>query len=339
MKALGYEFFLVVVGLLFLMSCEHTVTMETQVHPDGVLDKSITLTGDSSLATHNFLGISATKGWTVAYQHDSSDQDKVKVQFKRQFNSAEAFNHAFGNPSDTTFRMTSNFDKKFRWFYTYYLYSETFQAINRLTLPISDYFVPEDFEFIDRLSPEGHSLTKADSLYLDRLHEKIFDIYGTRAIFEKYCAGIESLLEKKLVATWIDTLRSYKEKLYVDFVNDENADSTFYRKFSAIPGFPVNPSELEQLWTEFEHETDFYSVATNAEYVNIITMPGSLVQTNADSVNQNTGYWKPRSTRFLLKDYVMTAESRQMNGWAWIVTGVIVMAAIFLNTRRSKSQN
>lgn len=339
MKVFGHEFLLVVLGLLFLTSCEHSVTMETQVHPDGSLDKSITLKGDSSTVTHNFLGISAAKGWAVSCQPDSSDQDKLFVKFKRQFNSAEEFNQTLGNPSDTTFRMTSSFDKKFRWFYTYFQYSETYHAINRLTLPISDYFVQEDFEFIDRLSPEGHPLTKADSLYLDRLHEKIFDVYGTRAVFEKYCEGIETLLTTKQATTWIDTLRAYQDELYVDFINDENADSTFYRKFTTIPGFPVSPSELEQLWTEFEHETDFYSVATNAEYVNIISMPGSLVQTNADSVNQSTGYWKPRSTRFLLKDYEMTSESKQLNVWAWIVTGVIVLAAIVLNSRRIKWLN
>ena len=53
-------------GALLFSSCEHPMTMETDVHEDGTLDKTLTFEkGDSSLITNNIFGIDSTKGWSA----------------------------------------------------------------------------------------------------------------------------------------------------------------------------------------------------------------------------------------------------------------------------------
>ena len=84
------------VALLF-SSCEHPMTMETDVHEDGSLDKTIAFEkGDSALITNNIFGIDSVKGWSakivalpVAQKETGSDKVQYKIIFKKQFESMQ----------------------------------------------------------------------------------------------------------------------------------------------------------------------------------------------------------------------------------------------------------
>jgi hypothetical protein len=182
--------FLLVALIAGLSSCGHNVSMETTVHEDGSLDKTIVLETEDT--TKNFLGINAESGWkTRTHRIDSANKKsesnkKWSVVFQKNFTSSEEANIDLATPSDTLFRVSSTFDKKFRWFYTYLYYADTYKAINRMVLPPHDYIVREDYAFIDRLPAEGQTISKADSFYLSELNKRIFDVYGLRAIYEAY---------------------------------------------------------------------------------------------------------------------------------------------------------
>ncbi|MDZ7648711.1 MAG: hypothetical protein U5K54_16885 [Cytophagales bacterium] len=190
---------LLLVTLIFFTSCEHNVSMETTVHEDGSLDKTIILEVEDT--TKNFLGIGPHSGWQMkSVSIEDSAKEKIKeskkwqVTYQKKFTSAEEANQALAAESDSLFRVSSKFEKKFKWFYTYLYYSDTYYKINRMALPPDDYVAKEDYDFIERLPAEGSLISKADSLYLARLHKKIFDVYGLRAIFEMYYSLNEELL-------------------------------------------------------------------------------------------------------------------------------------------------
>lgn len=323
---------------LFFASCDHPVSMQTTVHPDGALDKTITIFADSAAVGTNFLGISSKDGWqTELIKGDSTneDRDKLYIRFLKHFNSSEEANQALAARPDTLFHVTSHFEKKFRWFYTYWYYSDTYQAINRLALPVGDYFSPEDFAFIDRLPPEGKPISKADSLYLDQLHEKIFDVYGSRALFDNLYEKLVAHLKEQNHGPWIDSLASYKEELYGRFMDEgEKGDSIIFAKLVYTPGFPLTKAELHEMEEETDRLVNFFSTASNGKYFHQINMPGTVVNSNADSLMQSSLFWRPNTTRFLLKDYTMFAESRKLNGWTVIVSGILVALAIGMNFYR-----
>lgn len=327
------------VVLFAFASCDHDVAMETTVHDDGSLDKIITLEGDSTKITKNHLGISEAAGWKLVVTKKDSvekkDDKKFVLTFSKHFQSSTEANQQLALPNDTLFRVTSTFEKKFRWFYTYLYYSDTYHAINRLSLATENYFTEEDYAFIDRLPAEGRSISKADSLYLDRLNQKIYDFYGSRALFELYYSKLELLLKQENKTPWLDTLKNHKETMYTMLMENDGVLNIL--EIEGMSKLPLTANQLSQLEAEIETRVDFFSFATNGKYQHTINLPGNIVNTNADSVAGNSLYWRPSATKFLLKDFTLYGESRRLNLWTLLVSiGVIVAAFLLIFYRGRK---
>jgi hypothetical protein len=334
-------------GTVLFASCEHPMTMETEVHEDGSLDKTITFEkGDSALITNNIFGIDSTKGWSteivelpVERKENGEDKIQYKTVFKKQFASVDQLNSELNTSSDTLFKVNSTFEKKFRWFYTYIRYTETFLPINRFKmLSPEDYLNEEDNQFIDRLPGEGKSISKADSLYLQMLNVKINDYYTNMAIFNEQFEIMKELVKRSnLDNRWIDTLIRKKEYIYnhIEKMKDEPdfalmmVDSLHIplNREQAIKDAPVLAKDLNS-------RLSFMSFANDGKYTNIIHMPWTIVNSNADSVEGNTLVWRPLVTKFLFKEYRMYAEVRKLNLWTLIVSAVLVLLTIFLWARK-----
>ena len=326
-------------------ACEHKVYMETTVHEDGSLDKTVVLeTGDT---TKNFMGIGTGSGWTMTTHaiedttNKNKDDKKWNVTYQKSFASAEEVNAALSAPSDTLFRVSSKFDKKFRWFYTYLYYSDTYHTINRMTLPPDDYVAQEDYAFIERLPAEGTTISKADSLYLTELHKKIFDIYGVRAIYEAHYALNEKLIrESGLENRWIDTLKKHKENIYQRLVKNENVPEDFMYKSMDSLGIPFPIQKMraryDELYKREDAKTNFINYSSEGKYTHVINMPWTIVRTNADSVSGSRLQWNPPAIKFLLKDHTMYAEARKVNYWAFGVSLLVLGFTGYLFARKSR---
>jgi len=331
--------------IMVLSACEHNVYMETTVHEDGSLDKTIILeTGDT---TKNFVGIGPGSGWTMMTHaiedtaNENKDDKKWNVTYQKKFVSAEEANAALAAPADTLFRVSSKFDKKFRWFYTYLNYSDTYHTINRMTLPPDDYVAQEDYAFIDRLPAEGTTISKADSLYLTELHKKIFDIYGVRAIYEAHYSLNEKLIrESGLEDRWLDTLKYHKENIYQQLVKNQNVSEDFMYKSIDSLGIPFPMEKMRSRYDELykleDAKTNFINHASEGKYTHTINMPWNVVYTNADSVSVNQLIWSPPAIKFLLKDYTMYAEARKVNYWAFAVSLLVLGFTGYLFARKSR---
>ena len=66
----------------------------------------------------------------------------------------------------------------------------------------------------------------------------------------------------------------------------------------------------------------------DAEYTNAVVMPGLILDTNAGEVKGTTVTWKFSADQFCLRDYDMWVESRVMNVWAVVLTGVLVLGLV-----------
>jgi hypothetical protein len=322
-------------------ACEHKVYMETTVHEDGSLDKTIVLETEDT--TKNFVGIGTSSGWTqrtrALEDTASKNTKKWSVTYQKKFASAEEANAELAAPKDTLFRVSSKFDKKFRWFYTYLYYSDTYHTINRMNLPPDDFIAKEDYAFIERLPAEGTTISKADSLYLTELHKKIFDIYGLRAIYESHYNLNEKLIrESGLEDRWLDTLKKHKEDMYQRLVKNENVPEDFMYKSMDSLGIPLPMEKMrsryDELYKSEDAKTDFINHASEGKYTHVINMPWQVVRTNADSVSGNQLMWNPPSIKFLLKDHTMYAEARKMNVWAFVVSALVIGFTGYLLLRR-----
>jgi hypothetical protein len=329
--------------LIALSSCEHKVYTETTVHPDGALDKVMIF--ESKDSSRNIFGLREDEGWRkeVRLKNDTTPSEKDRewiTTFQRTFATVDEANADLAAVNDTLFQVTSTFKKDFRWFYTYIHYAETFHSLNRMAMKPDDYVTLEDYAFIDRLPAEGKNISKADDFFLGELNDRIFDVYGTKAYFEEYYElGLRTLRDQKVEARWIDTMRVHKDRVFEVLENRQDVEDNFLLHVMDSLGVPVTSqmtAQLNELAKGFESKVSFISDASEGKYHTRINLPWTVVKTNADSVSGNSLFWSPPSIKFLLKDYTMYGECRQLNGWAVMVSVLFVAGTVVLLVRKRR---
>lgn len=334
------------VGVIVLSSCERPMTLETKVYEDGTFDKTIVFEkSDSSIVQQNVFGINTQHGWSATVNElpneKKDNKDRFHITFNKHFNSLEEMNAELNSSLDTLFQIKSTFEKKFKWFYTYIRYTETFTHINRFKmLPVTDYINKEDFQFIERLPSEGSSISKADSVFLQTLNEKIIDQYGNMAIFnEQYDILIRLLKKNNMEARWFDTLARKREFIY-DHIDKMKGDPSVAMEMADSLQIPL-PREkamkdAAELSKDFNSRLAFMGFAKDGKYTNGIEMPWQVVETNADSVSGNKLFWHPVVTKFLVTEYVMYAESRKLNLWTIVASASFLLLTFLALLRKRK---
>ncbi|HQQ98928.1 MAG TPA: hypothetical protein PLX35_16770 [Cyclobacteriaceae bacterium] len=337
-----------VLTVLVLASCENPIRMETTVHEDGSLDKSIVLLKTDSLrATSNMFGINAASGWKVEATRIAPDSSGVtkkekpeyRIAFGKSFASADLVNNELNNDYDTLFHIRTSLERKFRWFYTYLRYSETYLPVNRFkAVSADDYFNQEDRQFIERLPAEGKQISRADSLYLQTLHVKINETYAHMAFFrEQYPVIVELLKRNPVEARWLDTVKRKSDFIY-GCVKDLIGDPQFALHMADTLGIPINrkkaAADAKELLGTLNGRVAFMSFANDGKYMNVVNMPWKVVKTNADSVAGQTLVWRPLVTKFLFTEYTMYAEARKMNMIPMGITGLLLLVTFVLWWRK-----
>ena len=341
----GSLFLLVVITtVLIITGCENPMTFKTIVHDDGKLDFTLTFEESDSVPPYQTIfGIQEDKNWDVTYEalppkklvYGREEKPKYKISYTKMFESSDEWNSELDTPSDTLFRIHSSFEKKFRWFYTYLRYGETFRHINRFNkVDYEDYFNQEDFQFIERLPAEGRSISKADSLFLERLNEKIYEHYVNMGLMEEEKYILSEMIKRDGIGNhWLDTLEN-NTKLVTEIVKEYQGDRGLSIKIADSLKIPLNHESAErsvkEITMDYYNRMDLMSFANDGKYNCSIEMPWELRQSNADSVAGNTLYWRPFVTKFLFKDYEMWAESRKMNVWAVLVSIGVVLFTLYL---------
>jgi len=345
-KMTGAGFLLI--GIV-VSACEHSVSTETIVHPDGSLDKTIIIeVKDSAKFAQYMLSEDQLDKWEKteidSAPYISAKEGNKLLVLKKKFASAEEANKEMASPNDSLFRITSKFEKQFRWFYTYIDYSDTYHMLNNMKLASADFFTQEDYAFIDRLPAEGKRISPADSLYLSLLNDKIYDHYGARAYFdEHYDILLELVKQTPDASMWTDSLKSIKNTMF-NKIMDKDAPDNFILMLADSLHIPLgNPEESIVYKTrtrQLEKKINFITWASEGKYTHAIDMPWAVVETNADSVAGNKLYWHPSPIKFTLKEYTMRARARVMNYWAVGVSLAVVLFTgfIFLRKRSLSTQ-
>ncbi len=334
------------VTALAFTSCDHSATIETIVNSDGSIRRTIVLKeADSASARNNVFGITEDNGWIVTSARSVERSDKHEISFTKSFESVQAANDELNDTTNqSTFHIRSDLQEKFRWFYTYYRYSDTYASLNRLKYAKQeDYFTPEDYAFINRLPAEGKPMTKADSFFLEKLGDRIYDDFAARGFYEESFEAMLKALEKNNIAqVWRDSVVARKESYFQELLAEKHENFDDYSPlFRQIEGFPGDNAAILEAYREmvkdFGHRSNFMSEAVNMKLVHVIELPGKVLHTNADSVHDNRAYWAPPAMRYMLSDYTMFAESRSLNTWTIVLSGVIVIITLALYVVRRKS--
>lgn len=270
-------------------------------------------------------------------------EDSVRVCLRRDFSSVEAMSAAMpftiqGEPLEAQ----SNLQKKFRWFYTDYTFTETIRCIgNRYPISYSDYLTKEELIcwFTDDASGyKGHS-GQENLQMLERIEEKVDKWYSALFYYESLEAIAQHYEEVKDAPMPLEQFRQMQNSLTANAVS---------------LGFNVGKLSTKEgdykLFTNFltrQLDTDAYEKALEQSPVLAEAMDQvgeSLIEILALNVHYHVTLID-KDQDFILKgfeliarDYTVSITTRQKNLWAYIVSLLIccIAGCSFLIRKKTK---
>ena len=348
--------FLAALIVMALTGCRE-ITTTTRVFPDGSCERTIEIPDDSTPADSAFIGpftLPVDSTWKVTEKIDSTqttthvDSGKTIENKKnrtviavKHFSKVEDLNLLYQSEGKDSLRvnMDIRLDRRFRWFNTFFKYTETYRACSPFKIvSIHDFLTPEELSLYYQ---------KDDTLKLDKKVEK----WLARSYFEEL---FQAMLQnaQTIPVAGLDTaaLNSRKEALFAAVLAENEigkksdgpiAASTmrFLEKFYRNPGVRKWSPAVEKALKSMEKKQEFLVGLDSDSYVNRVVMPGLILDTNASSVEGAKVEWKLKSNRFYWEDYVMSVESRVVNKWAIWVTAALfaaVLAALAVTLIRKK---
>jgi len=349
-----------VLAVFLLVTACRRITTTTIMHRDGTLDRIITVTGDSSEVFAHQLPIPGDSSWKVIRQGKTGTKSAPYVySIQKHFQSAEQLNRNFGAvPADSTRpARTLEFTEVSRWFYTDLTYRETYPRWNQYVfIPLHAYFNDQELRDIEhalRQEEPDRVLSGQDSLYMENkinawIGKNVFEaIYLTLGEFatDSPGAGLDpdrlTAAEDSVWAVVQDSLRSAKSPypgaamiagVAGRVLGQPAAVAQLYRAHRAR--FDTT-EKVMQLFSRVREIPDYLKqigLQNPPEYThndsNAVTMPGKILDTNAETIQDNTVGWETGPEYYFVNNYVMWVKSRVVNLWALILTGLFLVAFI-----------
>ncbi len=349
MKSFKIIFWLGMAILPFLAGCPQKRTVTTKVNTDGSLLRTI-----GNFDQRKFEGIDSVRrklpvpvdtSWTL-----ESIDDSTAVLWKK-YENVEALNTDYAEDQSALSQCHRQvaFSKQFRWFFTFYKYSETYTGI--LTdIPLNHYLLEEEITALK--SPDSDTyfaaknLTKAArSALSDNMDERL----GFWLNDQMFAIAFDDILHiadsLQLITTPANNYQQVKDsvKHFLDN-NDKNMVSfdlendTDFGELAGIIGKYISmdssanmllQSTVKQMDLTSKYE-DMIFFGLADDYHHHLIMPGQLMETNAEQVGGDTLKWDITFIKYIDSDYVIYAESRITNVWAYFVSALIVITALYL---------
>lgn len=334
MKHVPWKISLILGILIFILPGCLDIWITTQIHPDGSIGQIIVFQGDSAEIAEVPFALMKEDDWKKEWT--KPEKDKFKLVVSKEFKSVKQLNKTM-NPADTNLqvvRINAVLHRKFRWFFTRFEYEETILNANPFAgLNYHKYLTDEEIRLIS-LSEDNRKTDPGFDTAHYKITEKKFEEYLFHCIYEEFYRELESVLSdhKELTLNKLE-LESKKDLMYstlVDSATGDTPDDILKRLEPIIqhPDIQVIRSKYLRDFDPFKDKLKFYESASDDNYKFTIRMPGLLLQTNSPKIEGSETGWELTYYDMFFKDYTMTAESRMVNTWAFIVAGLILLLAL-----------
>ncbi len=252
---------------------------------------------------------------------------------RKLFESADAINEAYlaDTGKNSSVPRSVIFNRKFRWFTTTWYFAEKCEKSLLNGYPLTDFLSPEEASFMNLPGSIRKELVAGpDSLRYMSLADSVnnhTERWMLSSLISEMIEDAGALCEssgKDSLTTGI--LRSHES----DFYRLAGGDGDFEDICTAVLG--------ESLYLKFRPELDSALAASEQKfdrswlfdsYTMQMVMPAALKSTNGYRMSDGTLAWPVTGNHFLTDDYVMYAESRDINYWAVIITVLLLAAAVY----------
>lgn len=316
--------FIRIVSLIIILlavgftGCKKEYKTTTKINYDGSCDRIIVARIDSAGINNIAFPFPKDKRWDVQYKKLENDTQKVYVAHKK-FENVNDINEELAN--EKKFGLTIKFEKKFRWFFTYFNYRETYKAYNQFNhIPLESYLSPGDYNLYLSGDTSQTLKQKLDFFFEENLYEEFFSQFSSE--LDKLQPKVimsEQLLNKK---------KELKESLITGSGEVDEVLKTIENMFNIKQASilkPVIDRIMLRINDKIEKMFNYDGV-----YTNEVIMPGIILNTNANTIEANKVIWRFNENRFCYVDNEMLVESRAINMWAIYVTIAVVAILIIL---------
>jgi len=323
--------------LVITASCNEPETIVTNiVHTDGSVTRRIEMKNLENKFEVTDLQVPFDSTWTI---RDSLEIDKQgdTIWVKRAeklFSSVDEINRTYLSDSGANkeIKRHAEFVKKFKWFNTEYTFSEIIENKMKFGYPVADFLNPEEIQWFyspDNINDEREN--GPDSLkyrsFSDTVDKKLERWYLKNIVSE--WIGEFSILTQAKAGTDMtrDALKQQENELVRIVEKDMEHFDSLWQNGEVLREFMGDDNALK-----FKTEADSAVViATERFWISYkpytvrTLMPGKLTRTNGLIDSAGFLLWPVDSDFFLTEPYIMEAESKISNKWAWIISGLFVV--------------
>ena len=311
-----------ITALFFLSSCkEYFIT--TKINSDGTVERKISCRIDEVNGKTDFPeSFLMDSVWSISRHYDSTSK-KNTFNAEIKFPSFEKAVAELKKPRRNFDPVIDvNIEKHFKLFFTYYTYKETYRPYNIFKkIPLDKYFSSGELKLLKEGTDSIWTKNKLDEYTRHNLIEMFYD--STEQMFiSKYQIRISDLITP---AKTKEFLAGMKEVILNDKEN-KKAKIIIAKYFDKLTAQRI----AEYLSDSREFDRMYNSMSRyDGKYENAVLMPGIITLSNSKTIEGNKVSWKFDQEKFRFFEYEMTAESREVNTWTIIVSGIVILLLVF----------
>lgn len=348
----------IVLIVLFIVSCGHNYKVKTIIYADGSCQRILTVIGDS---IPDFFSkaypIPIDTTWNLTVETDTTKNgDTIYIhKASKFFKSVAHLNLLYANDTSIhkNIERTVTLNKRFRWFYSFLDYQETYPKLFDQPSLIS-YLDSTQYNYAMLSDKEQENYRKE---HFDSIEAKQFDdeaengfnewleftiIKSCMDAVEKCAVNIEDWpISKSEFTIKRDSLIALFDSELNIFENDDDIFDAIKRVF-IIDSVLFEKLESENHFKIFMNKYNLWEdVVLVEEYSNSVVMPGLIIETNSKKISDsNQVEWNVGWANYFTDNYEMKVTSRIINIWFfWVSGGFILLLIIYIVIRGFNKRN
>ena len=363
MKTSRFIYDLTIYNLLFLSllltSCNlPDLKMHTIIHADGSCNREVSYKNIMSQEKRDSLWGEGQTGWSQPLPEnldidafaksytEVGEGDTVTTTFMCPFDNVEEMcKQTPLQLNGVRLRSKAKLDKRFRWFYTEYTFTETFYSVgdtfklsatNYADKDVVSYWFTGQPNLVEGLSgaEASQKLDEMEPFVSKWLNDNLFMI-----CFDYITSNYDSIANPPVSREHFIELHDSLSNYFLGDRNDNlaihpaDAFRDFFHSDAYAMFFNEDTPCGQALNKRFENCLNIFGF--NVPYT--LTMPGTVIDAGNGTLQPDgTVFYPFTGERLIPEDYTITATSRKVNGWSCIVSVLIIFLAIgsFLYKKR-----
>jgi hypothetical protein len=361
-----------ILAVLLLAGSCLDYTVSTTVNRDGSVIRKYVVRGDSADIFKGSLMIPSGLEWKISHRlepKDKKDSLSEKSQYvyeaSRTFSSIyELQNWLDTDTSTGTIKPFVSLKRKYRWFYTYYEYSEVYPMVFPFQkIPVDSFltemeqsvvmdddrtaYSSDSNKMIWKVKGMEYKYTPADSIEMNKIEENCGQKlmrWMNASIIEDYMDVLEKHFSNEAIIKELSQKKEDWKNSVAQRMKFKTSDYASISFLNTVADSLIGAARLEELYennpdvfAEFEGKIKrMENFGGEDSYTHKLTLPGKVFSSNAEKINLTEMQWEIEKMFNYMKDYEMKASSRAANPWIMVLSGLLAVGLLGVIFARRK---